>query len=280
MEHIIFAPCKVNLSLDIKGKNAENMHILSSIMMCINLKDEIRISIEKSDKPEISLKTNIIGLPTDDQNIVVKCIKKFYEKFKICDKISVFLQKNIPTCAGLGGGSSDGTEMLLLLDKYYGTNMTENELTDFAISLGSDCPFFLKKDACLVEGIGEKITPLENAFLDENGNTTLDIKTITPNIKVSTKEIYELYDKFACDKKNALYIEEKAHANAMKTKNIIEALRTKNINLLKENMYNDLEMITTSIHKEVLDLKNKMKNENGFAMMSGSGPSVFSILGD
>ena len=63
----------------------------------------------------------------------------------------------------------------------------------------------------------------------------------------------------------------------MKTKNIIEALRTKNIKLLKENMFNDLEMITTSIHKEVLDLKNKMQKENGFAMMSGSGPSVFSI---
>ena len=58
---------------------------------------------------------------------------------------------------------------------------------------------------------------------------------------------------------------------------MIDALRTKNIKLLRENMFNDLEMITTSIHKEVLDLKNKMKSENGFSMMSGSGPSVFSI---
>jgi len=277
MEHIIYAPCKVNLSLDIMGKNAENMHILSSIMMCINLKDEIRISIEKAENPHISLKTNIPGLPTDSRNIVVKCVEMYYKKFEIRDKISIFLQKNIPTCAGLGGGSSDGTEMLLFLNNFYNTKMSDKELTDFAILLGSDCPFFLKKGACLVEGIGEIITPLQNAFQDENGNTTLDIKTITPRIKVSTKEIYELYDKFALDKKNALYIEEKAKINSEKTKNIIDALRTKNIKLLRENMFNDLEMITTSIHKEVLDLKNKMKSENGFAMMSGSGPSVFSI---
>ena len=246
-------------------------------MMCINLKDEMRVNIEKSEKFNISMKASLAGLPTDERNIVYKCAKMFCEKFKIRDKISIFLQKNIPTCAGLGGGSSDGTEMLLFLDKFYGTNMNDAELTDFAISLGSDCPFFLKKGACLVEGIGEKITPLENAFVDNDGNTTLDIKTITPNIRVSTKEIYMLYDKFADDKKNALYIEEKAHANAEKTKNIIEALRTKNKKLLIENMFNDLEMITTSVHKEVLDLKNKMKNEHGFAMMSGSGPSVFSI---
>ena len=235
--------------------------------------------IEKSEKPSITLNTNLAGLPTDNKNIVVKCVEKFYEKYDIHDKINIYLNKKIPTCAGLGGGSSDGTEMILFLDKYYGTNMTEKELTDFAISLGSDCPFFIKKGACLVEGIGEKITPLENAFIDKTGNTTLDIKTITPDIKVSTKEIYDLYDEFAFDKKNALYIEEKETANEMKTKNIIEALRTKNIELLKENMFNDLEMITTSIHKEVLDLKNKMQKENGFAMMSGSGPSVFSIIG-
>lgn len=270
MKTKLFAPCKINLSLNVMNKNEDDMHYLSSIMHTIDLCDEITVEIFKSNDKKINLKSNLYFIPTDNKNIVYKCIELFFDTFNIKDNINVYLKKNVPVSAGLGGGSSDATEMLLFLNRFYHKNLNEKELIDIAIKLGSDCPFFIKKGTCLVEGIGEKITPLKNAF-DKN---KLNFKTFTPNIKLSTKKIYELYDK---NIKN-INVEEKNKINEEKTKNIIKALSIGDKTLLLNNVFNDLEPVAISVNKEILDLKNKLIKENGFAMMSGSGPTVFTDI--
>jgi 4-diphosphocytidyl-2-C-methyl-D-erythritol kinase len=100
------------------------------------------------------------------------------------------LHKIIPTGGGLGGGSSNGAHTLMLLNKDFNLQLSENELLEFALKLGSDCPFFIKNKPCFVSGRGEHLEPVH---LDLS---QYKIVIVNPGISVSTAAMFSKINSF------------------------------------------------------------------------------------
>lgn len=270
MKKVISAPAKINLCLRVNEKRDDGYHDLSMIMQSISLFDNLSIEIFKNKNlqntaSQINLKCNQVFLPTDERNLVYKIVKYVFEKYSITDNISIYLRKVIPTSAGLGGGSSDAASMLMFLNRHYRLNLSTAELVDIAAKFGSDIPFFIYKKECVCEGRGEiisEITSFNNYY----------ILIATPNIRVSTKEIFTKFDDFEISK-SQVKLENEKFANC------IDAIKNKNLKKLSSNVFNNLEIVTESIHLDIAVFKEKMLKMGAMSsLMSGSGPTVFGIF--
>ena len=149
------APAKINLVLEVLGKRDDGYHEIRSLVQTISLCDVI--SFERADV--ISLECTEPSLLTFE-NLVVQAAElskmtSGYEK-----GVKIKLEKKIPWDAGLGGGSSDGATTLLALNEIWELKLTTSDLVKLAARLGSDVPFFIYGGAALIEGRGEKVTPL------------------------------------------------------------------------------------------------------------------------
>lgn len=257
------AYAKVNLFLDVKNRRNDGYHEIKTLMQKIDLYDILCFDIKKQSKDDylnnIFISSNLKDLPIDNNNLCYKAIKYFKTNFNIKDDIYLHITKNIPMSGGLAGGSSDCYECIYFMNEYYKLNLAINELKEISNLFGSDIAFFSCKKTALCEGRGEIITeinPIEN----------LNIKIDNPNVKVSTKEIYELYDN------------EIIENHDIQINNIIDAVNKNDLNKLFSNCFNSLEKITTKLHPVINDIKSKNLNNGAkFSMMSGSGPSVFSV---
>jgi 4-diphosphocytidyl-2-C-methyl-D-erythritol kinase len=148
----VYAPAKVNLVLEVLGKD-NDYHRISSIVQSIDLCDVLNFELDKEiyfDCDEPSLKRD--NLVTRAASILRKSTK--------CDAgARIELRKHIPWGVGLGGGSSDAAATLLALNELWGLRLPLSKLIRLAFELGSDVPFFLHKGTALVEGKGEKVRP-------------------------------------------------------------------------------------------------------------------------
>ena len=192
---ILFSPAKINLGLWILGKRPDGYHNIFTIYHTVDFGD--KIYIKKSVKLKVS--TSSLLVPEDEENIVFKTLKKFEEWTGIEPNYEVFIEKNIPVGAGLGGGSSNSAVVLKAINELEGNPLTEQELFNLASTLGADVPFFLKGGFAIGEGIGDKLR-----FLDKKLNREIFI--IYPNIQVSTKRIYELVREDLLTKKDEIPI--------------------------------------------------------------------------
>ena len=248
------SPAKINLSLDVISKRSDGYHELKMIMQTVSLYDEI--NIEKDDK--ISIDCNKNNIPLNNKNLAWKAADAFFEYTSIKGGCKIYLNKKIPDGAGLGGGSSNAATVLIALNEIYNTNLSDSELINIAVKIGADVPFFILKGTCLAEGIGEKLTKLQN-------NTNPYILIYKPLFSISTKWAYE---NLKLNSKPIYNIDE-----------IIENLKCKNYNF--NNIFNYLEDVSITEYPEINNIKNKMKNLGATAsLMSGSGSSVFGIFND
>lgn len=229
--------CKINMNLKIKG-NIDGYHLLESIFYPIDLADELTFEFINACDDEI------IGMDLPKEaNIIYKTIKEFKKKFKVCGFIRVTIKKKIPFQAGLGGGSSNSAFTIKVLNQLFKLNLSEEEMIDFANTIGSDVPFFIINKPSLVTGRGENVLPLTNP-LKIYGVLVFD------DIYMSTKEVYQKYD---------LLLE----------KGLID----------KEND-NDLEQaaITFQGGEKIIEIKEfLLKCGLKKTLMSGSGGSVFGL---
>lgn len=249
---IYYAPAKINLSLDILRKRDDGYHELKMIMQTVSLYDEI--NIEKNN--EITLDCNKKNIPLDNKNLAWKAASLFFKYTNIKGGCNIYIKKNIPDGAGLGGGSSDAATVLLALNDIYKTGLTEQELINIAVKIGADVPFFIIKGTCLAEGIGEKLTKIKN-------NTNPFIVIYKPEFSISTKWAYENVN---------LNFKPKYNVDI-----IVENLKNKNYKF--DDIFNYLEYISISRFKEIENIKNQMKNCGATGtLMSGSGSSVFGIF--
>ena len=153
------APAKINLTLHIKGKLDNCYHTLKSVMNSISLCDELTISLNESRTINVSCSDP--SIPVGSENIACKAAEAFFKAAAISDAgADIHIEKNIPSQAGLGGGSADGAAVFYALNILCGEPLTENELCKAAASVGADIPFCLKGGTVLCEGIGEIMTPL------------------------------------------------------------------------------------------------------------------------
>ncbi len=245
------AYAKINLSLDIVGVRGDGYHLIKTVMQSISLHDVI--SVEKVGT-DITISCNIPYIPRDKRNIVYKCAEKFFEYTKKRFGVHIDIQKNIPSQAGLGGGSADGAAVLLLLNKLCENPLTTEELCKIGATVGADVPFCIVGGCALCEEIGEVITPIDSKL-------SLDLCIAKPDFGVSTAEAYKAFD-------NAEIL------SRPDTDAVIKSLECGDRETLADNLVNVLEM-----DKRIDEIKAFLVNSGAIAScMSGSGSAVFGIL--
>jgi len=151
------APAKLNLFLHITGRRDDGYHLLQSVFMLIDWCDTLHFSV-RSDG-QISREDLTWALPADD--LVVRAAKALQQATQCPLGAHIGISKSVPAQAGMGGGSSDAASTLLALNRLWKLNLPVQTLSRLGLSLGADVPFFLGGHHAWVEGIGEKITPLE-----------------------------------------------------------------------------------------------------------------------
>lgn len=152
-----YAYAKINLTLDLVGRDARGYHLLSSVFSEISLADEVTLFPVAQG---ISLECDMPGIPVNQENLCWRAAGAFFSAFGCSGGVKIRLRKRIPVRAGLGGGSSDAAAVLKLLCRRYGVPPTDDRVFRTAVSLGADVPFFLRGGCCLAEGIGERLQPL------------------------------------------------------------------------------------------------------------------------
>lgn len=252
------AYAKINISLDIVGKREDGYHLLEMIMQSIDLYDEI--SIEKQQE-DITITCDKHYVPTDERNLAYKAAKLFKEEFNITSGVKININKNIPVCAGLAGGSTDAAAVLKVMNKLFDINASEEKLMELGLKLGADVPYCISGGTALCKGIGEeviKIKPFKDKIL----------VLVKPPFGVSTKAVYQ---EFKIDKA-------RNHPN---TELLVKAIEEDNLELVCKNMKNLLENVTLRKHKVLINIKEEMKKYGCLGtMMSGSGPTVFGFFDD
>lgn len=253
----ITSNAKINIGLNITEKLPNGYHLLDMIMVPISLADKLEIKFN-SQKGKLNISSNIKDIPCDEKNILYKVYKAFYEKTQIePEDIDVYLEKNIPHEAGLGGGSSNGGFFLKELNKFHNFVLSDEDLSLVGKSVGADIPFFLKNTPCRVKGIGEKLEKIQN-------NLECDVILIKPKFGVSTKKAYELYSKL--DKKKFANIDE-----------VLSGLKENNLKKVCENIENMLEQGLLIDDENIKNFRNRIKDTGLDFFMSGSG-SCYYIL--
>lgn len=248
---IVFPNAKINLGLNIISKRDDGFHNLRSLFYPVNLYDVLEIL--PSDE-----ETSIIITGDDpdvDQrnNIVYKAWKIIHEKFKI-GQVNIFLHKIIPHSAGLGGGSSNATFTLIALNKMFNLNLSNKQLFDLSMILGSDCGFFVYNKPAIVEGRGEIITPVK-----------LDLKNyfiilVKPNVNIATAEAFK---KINIEKNNFDLIN----------------LQNLPVQKWKGNIENDFEDTFLKKYPELNYIKDILYQKGAiYCSLTGSGSSFYGIF--
>jgi 4-diphosphocytidyl-2-C-methyl-D-erythritol kinase len=257
IEKIVKANAKINLGLNILGKNEDGYHELDMIMAPISLYDTLNIKFFQK-KGNLILKSNIKGVPLNEKNIIYKIYEAFYNVTSLQrENIEVYLDKNIPFQAGLGGGSSDGAFFLKTLNEYHKSPLTLQEMIDLGKKIGADIPFFIVNETVRAKGIGEILEKTVN-------NLDAKIILIKPNFGISTAEAYRGYSQLT----------EKKWADIDK---IVEGLKENNLSKVIDNVENHLQQTSLLLNNNVKTFEEKLAKISKNFKMSGSGSCYYLI---
>ena len=256
-EYNIKAYAKINLSLDVVGKREDGYHDLKMVNQCIDLSDDITLAVTNTG--EIEVRTNLRYLP-NKENIAYRAAALFYEKTKLpFSGLSIQIEKRIPVGAGLGGGSADGAAVLWGLCQLHDYAVEQKTLCEWGLLVGADVPFCILGRTALAEGVGEilnELTPLKDCH----------ILLVKPKFSISTASVFAKLDW-------------KSLINRPDTEGLIEAIRRRDLRGIAVRLYNVLETVTGSENGIISHIKNKMIDLGAAgAVMSGSGPTVFSVF--
>jgi len=179
----VYAPAKINLVLEVLGKH-NDYHRISSIVQSIDLCDALNFQLDE----KICFECDEPSLKRD--NLVTRAATLLKESTKCSMGARIELRKHIPWGVGLGGGSSDAAAALLALNELWGLGLPLSELVPLASELGSDVPFFIHKGTAVIEGKGEKVTPLPSL------PSTCFVLLVPPLPKIEgkTKQMYNHLD--------------------------------------------------------------------------------------
>ena len=248
------AYAKINLGLDVLGKRSDGYHEVRMVMQSIDFYDVLEFY--EAEGLQLTVDCAKLGNITD--NLIYKAAVLLANECNVQPNVQINLQKNIFLAAGLAGGSSDAAATLRGLNKLWNLKLSNSDLEYLSAKLGSDIPFCIQGGTALAEGRGELLTPLNDA-------PKMDIALVKPKFEVSTAWVYKNFNK-----------------ELVKTRpnvdNIIKALETQDKQLILSNCGNVLETVTIAKYPLLNEIKNKMLlNGASYALMSGSGPTVFSI---
>ena len=247
---IVFPNAKINLGLNIISKRKDGYHELETCFCPIPWQESLEIV--EADKTIMTVSG--INIPDDGENIVLKAYNLLKSSFKL-PPVHIHLHKSIPIGAGLGGGSADAAFTLSLLNKLFSIGITDEELMKFALTLGADCPFFIKNKPMLAAGIGEMLSEVSLPLADKF------VIMVYPGIHISTKEAY---------------------SGVVPQKPIMEIkqiLKEKSIYEWKAVLVNDFELTLFKTYPILERIKQQLYEMGAFyASMSGSGSCIYGIF--
>ncbi|MFO7275127.1 MAG: 4-(cytidine 5'-diphospho)-2-C-methyl-D-erythritol kinase [Bacillota bacterium] len=256
----IQCPAKVNLTLDVLRRRPEDgYHEIRSIMVPISLHD--RLVLEPAEEA-IALESRPPVTGRAEENLAWRAAALLREVTGCRRGACIRLEKAIPVAAGLAGGSTDAAGVLVGLNRLWGTGLSERDLADLAIRLGSDVPFFIWSRPARVEGIGERVTPVPVA-------RPLWMVVATPDVPKSTGQVYRWFDELPD-------VGPRPDSRALEA-----ALARGDLAAVGRALGNVLERVMLPRHPEIARLKAEMLAGGALgAVMSGAGPSVLGLVPD
>lgn len=152
------APAKLNLFLHVVGRRDDGYHLLQSVFTLIDRCDSVRLQVREDG--EVRRVSELAGVPPEE-DLAVRAALLLKEASGTALGADIEVEKRIPMGGGLGGGSSDAATVLLALDRLWGTGFGPDVLSELGAALGADIPFFLRGSSAWVEGIGERLRPMQ-----------------------------------------------------------------------------------------------------------------------
>ena len=251
----LLSPAKINLNLQVTGKRDDGYHDVVMLMCAVTLYDRIRIETDRND---YSLICSHPDVPEDKSNIALKAAMLFHDHLGEGRPVSIYLEKNIPVGAGLGGGSSNAATVLNGLNTLHGYPFSPGALMEMGAMLGSDVPFFIHGKPAWAEGRGEKIKLVEKMV-------GYNVIVLFPGIHVSTPSVYKKLN-FGLTKN------EKKTKSPLLNKGLVDPVN---------HLFNDLEKPAIEICADIKQLKDVLAIHGAEGvLMSGSGSSVFGLYSE
>ncbi len=249
---IAFPNAKINLGLNIIEKRADGFHNLETLFYPINLCDALEI-IAAPDEPTVFNSTGI-DIPGDsEKNLCLKAYHLLKNDFDL-KNVKIHLHKVIPMGAGLGGGSSDAAQTLVLLNEIFNLELSQDQLINYARKLGADCAFFILNKPVFATARGDIFNEID---LKLNGYQVIIVK---PENHVNTAEAY-------------------TNVNISSANNSLMSEIQKPISKWKEIIKNDFEVTIFKKYPEIKVIKNTLyQNGAVYASMSGSGSAVYGLF--
>jgi 4-diphosphocytidyl-2-C-methyl-D-erythritol kinase len=248
---VAFPNGKINLGLHVCERKADGFHTLESIKIPIGWHDSLEIIPSSSDG--LRLITHGKPIPESGENILDKAYKLLSRSFDL-PGIECHLIKNIPMGAGLGGGSSNASFFIKMMNTYFGLGFTDEDMQSIVAKLGSDCPFFINNQAAFATGTGIELEPID-IDLD-----CLQLLVVHPGIHVSTAWAYKQI---------------KPNPDRASLKELIRNARSSWLDLI----VNDFETPIFQSYPEIGLIKMELLESGAlYASMSGSGSAVYALF--
>lgn len=253
---LCFANAKINIGLQITGKRADGYHLLESLFVPITLADIIEVLPLGDDATEDTLTVlGDIEVGAVEDNLVLRAVRCLREQCSF-PFVSIILKKFIPAGAGMGGGSSDASVTLSALRNLFSLSISDEELEKAALSLGADCPFFLRNKMMMVRGIGELFTSAPDINL-----SSYTLVVVKPDVHISTAEAFRGLTKIG------------GHIASLET------ILSRSVNEWRGIVHNDFEDSLFPEYPVLAALKAKLYDMGAvYASMTGSGAALYGLF--
>lgn len=254
------ANAKINLTLDILRKREDGYHDLQMVMQSVTLADALTVAPAR--EAEGQAVSDLHFLPTGGKNLVQIAAAAFRQATGLGGEVDVSIQKHVPVCAGLAGGSADAAAVLAAMNRLTGAGLSPAELAKIGERVGSDVPFCVLGGTALAEGRGEVLTPLSPL-------PPCHIVVCKPPFSISTPQLF--------GRVNVRKIVRRPD-----TAGVIAALDAGDLAGVARRMYNVFEdVLEPRRASEISEIKAALIDCGALgASMSGSGPSVFGLFDD
>ena len=255
----IQAFAKLNLTLDILGKREDGYHDLRMVMQSITLADTLTLEENRGEGLRVS--ANLRFLPTGEKNLAAAAALRFWEALgREPENLDIRIEKRIPVCAGMAGGSSDAAAVLRALNQRAGEPFAPKELARLGERVGSDVPYCVLGGTALAEGRGEVLTPLPPL-------PRCWVVACKPDFPISTPELFAQADRVKLRRRPD-------------TAGLVAALEAGDLGGVARRMYNVFEdVLPARLYTRVAEIKNVLIQCGALgANMSGSGPTAFGLF--
>jgi 4-diphosphocytidyl-2-C-methyl-D-erythritol kinase len=254
------APAKINLFLWVGALRPDGKHEIESIMQSVSLTDDLTIAPSSS----VTLDVSPVGAaPEDESNLVVAAVRALRGACSGPEGAALTLSKNIPTGAGLGGGSSDAAAALIGLNELWGCALSKKALEKIGAGLGADVPFCVRGGTAGARGAGERLAPLIV-------KDPLWWVIAMPPGSLSTADVYRRFDELG----GPISPEADAHELA-------DALARGEVERAGAALQNDLTRAAIALDPALESMPSQMREAGALGeVMSGSGPAWCGLARD